>query len=232
MEIDAQDHAASTMATLDAILGLDHSEWFRLVDSSARPAAPPLDLNSLVQQALRQRPDLSSLNYSAESAKKYARAEWDQLLPSIRVLGTAGVTPVRSDQYYNSNWWGGIGVNLNIPVFNGFLYRSQAKEAAYHAKAAAAYERDLRDRIERDVHVSWLQTQAAYEKLSVTAQLVKQADMSLALAQTRYKLGLSSIVELSQAQLQQTTAQIEATDAHYEYRYALAALRYQIGQAP
>ncbi len=232
MEIDAEDNAASTMATLDAILGLDHSQTFRLIDNPATPGAPPLDSKTLVQEALHQRPDLQSLSYSTQSAKKFARAQWDQLLPSISVLGTVGATPVRPDQYYNSNWWGAIGVNLNIPIFNGFLYTSQAKEAEYHAKADAEYERNLRDRIVRDVHIAWLQTQAAYQKLGVTAQLVKEADMSLSLAQTRYQLGLSSIVELSQAQLQQTTAQIEFTNAHYEYRLALATLRYQIGQNP
>jgi outer membrane protein len=47
------------------------------------------------------------------------------------------------------------------------------------------------------------------------------------LAQTRYNLGLGSIVELSQAQLQQTQAEISNTQAGYEYRLALAVLRFQ-----
>ena len=52
-------------------------------------------------------------------------------------------------------------------------------------------------------------------------------DLALDLAQTRYNLGLSSIVELSQAQLQQTQAQISSAQAGYDYRLALAVLRYQ-----
>jgi outer membrane protein len=54
------------------------------------------------------------------------------------------------------------------------------------------------------VRTSWLNANAAYEKLSVTQQLAAQAQLALDLAQTRYNLGLSSIVELSQAELQQT----------------------------
>jgi outer membrane protein len=61
----------------------------------------------------------------------------------------------------------------------------------------------------------------------VTNQLLKQANLALDLAQTRYKLGLSSIVELSQAQLQQTQAEITESQAGYEYRMAAAILRYQ-----
>ena len=55
-------------------------------------------------------------------------------------------------------------------------------------------------------------------------------NLALDLAQTRYKLGLSSIVELSQAQLQQTDAQIGNSTARYDYLVALAQLKYQIGQ--
>jgi len=58
---------------------------------------------------------------------------------------------------------------------------------------------------------------------------VQQANLSLDLAQTRYKLGLGSIVELSQAQLQQTQAQIGSAQATYEYRLSLRALQFQVG---
>ncbi len=49
------------------------------------------------------------------------------------------------------------------------------------------------------------------------------------LSETRYNLGLSSIVELSQAQLQQTEAQIQYAAAKYQYRIAESVLRFQIG---
>jgi outer membrane protein len=62
--------------------------------------------------------------------------------------------------------------------------------------------------------------------------LLQEANLSLQLAQTRYQLGLSSIVELSQAQLQQTSAAIDNTNAQYQYRLSLAALNYQIGATP
>jgi outer membrane protein len=54
-----------------------------------------------------------------------------------------------------------------------------------------------------------------------------QSNLALDLAQTRYRLGLSSIVELSQAQLQETQAQISNAQAAYDYRLALSVLRYQ-----
>ena len=230
--IDAQSNDQAMMATLDAVLGLDHDVNYQLVEDTAAPQPPPATADGLIQTALEQRPDLQSLGYTSRSAQKFARAQWDQLLPSISAEGTAGIVPVRPDSYYTNNWWGGIGGNVSIPVFNGFLYSSQAREARYRAQAAKENSRDLRDRIVRDVRTAWLQANNNWRRMAVTAQLVDQANLSLRLARTRYQMGLSSIVELSQAQLQQTTAQIQDTSARYQYRLSLATLNYEMGIAP
>jgi outer membrane protein len=85
----------------------------------------------------------------------------------------------------------------------------------------------LRNRISRDVRTGWLNANAAYDRLAVTQQLLQQAQLALDLAQARYKLGLGSIVELSQAQLQATQAEISNAQAGYDYRLASSVLRYE-----
>jgi outer membrane protein len=232
LQLDAQNNADAAMAVLDSVLGLDHDVRYELVEDTGAPQPPPPSVSALVQAALQQRPDLQALTYDTQSAQKYARAQWDQLLPSISAAGTVGTIPVHPGTYYTTNWWGGVGGNINIPVFTGFLYSAEAKEAKYRAQAASENARDLRDRIVRDVHTSWLQANNSWQRMAVTAQLVKQANLAFDLAQTRYKLGLSSIVELSQAQLQQTSAQIQDTSARYQYRLALSTLNYETGVNP
>jgi outer membrane protein len=60
---------------------------------------------------------------------------------------------------------------------------------------------------------------------------LKQATQARDLAQARYKLGLSSIVELSQAQLNETEAEIEQASAKYDYAARISALNYQLGRS-
>jgi len=64
----------------------------------------------------------------------------------------------------------------------------------------------------------------------VTQQLLEQANLALELAQARYKLGLSSIVEFSQAELQKTDADLQDTDAKYQYRLTQIMLAYRMGE--
>lgn len=232
LQLDARNNVDSTMAALDAVLGLDHEVTYELVESDAAMEAPPADADQLLKLAIAQRPDLQALDLSRQAAVKFSHAQRDQMLPTISIAGTVGSVPIRPAAFYTSNWWGGIGVNMNIPVFNGFLYSAEAKEAEIRAQAAAEQSRDLRDRITRDVRTAWLAANTAYQRMAVTQELLQEADLSLSLAQTRYKLGLSSIVELSQAQFQQTDAAIGNTNAEYQYRLSLSTLNYQIGMTP
>ena len=127
-----------------------------------------------------------------------------------------------------TSWYGAAGVNINIPIFNGFLYPARSKEAALRAQASQEQLRDLKDRIANDVRTSWLNAITAFNRISVSQQFVNQTNLALDLSQARYKLGLSSIVELSQAQLQQTEAQIQFAAAKYQYRVAQSVLRFEI----
>ena len=89
--------------------------------------------------------------------------------------------------------------------------------------------KDLETRVTRDVEIALLDAQTAYQRLDLTNQLLAQSTDALDLAQQRYDLGLSSIVELTQAQLNKTEAEIAAATARYDYQARLAALRFQTG---
>ncbi len=239
LQLDAQNNVDSTIAALSAVLGFDKQVSYELTEEEAQPPSPPPDVDVLIQAAIQQRPDLQALTYDQQAAEKFRRAQRDQLWPTISALGIAGATPVRPDcfggcfpNYFISSWYGAVGVNISVPIFNGFLFSAQASEAKYRAQAATESTRDLRDQVVRNVQTAWLTAKTAFQRVSVAAELAKQADLSLTLAQGRYQLGLSSIVELSQAQLQQTDAAIGYVNSQYQYRLALATLNFEIGVQP
>ncbi len=239
LQLDAQNNVDSTLAALTAVLGFDKQVSYELVEEDTQAPSPPPDVDVLINTALQQRPDLQAFTYNQQAAEKFRRAQRGLLFPTISALGIAGGSPVRPDcfggcfpNYFISSWYGAIGVNMSVPVFNGFLFSAQASEANYRAKAAAENTRDLRDQVVRDVRTAWLSANTAFQRVGVEAELAKEADLSLNLAQDRYQLGLGSIVELSQAQLQQTDAAIGYVNSQYQYRLALSTLNFEIGVQP
>lgn len=223
--LDAQNNDKAAQASLSAVLGYSTLQEFVLADDSDRMDAPPSDVDTLIAEAFAKRPEIQALDYEYQSSQKLKTAERDLLFPTLRAVGAVGGAPVRNDHL--SSWYGAVGANMDIPIFNGFLYTARAHEADLRSQAARERLVDLRNRISRDVRTSWLNATSAYQRLSVTQQLVQQAQLALDLAQSRYQLGLGSIVELSQAQLQATQAEISNAQAGYDYRQATAALRYQ-----
>jgi outer membrane protein len=227
LELEAKNNYATALAVLSAILGYPDQQQFDLLESSTPPQQPDPDVNQLIVSALRQRPEVLALQDQVTSAEKFGHAEHDLWKPTVSAVGTVGVAPVRNDAL--PNWYGAVGVNINIPVFNGFLNNARAKTADLQTEVAKQKLMDARNNIARDVRTAWQDSQQAFERLSVTQQLRDQANLGLNLAQSRYNLGLGSIVELGQAELQKTEADIADTDAQYQYRLTLLVLAYTIG---
>jgi len=228
--LNAQNAEQAAMAALNAILGSESDQNYELVDdTSSDPPPPPTDAEGSVGLALHSRPDLASLEDRTLAARQFASAEHDLNRPTISALAAGGGAPVRSDQIL-SPWYGAAGANISIPVFNGFAFSARAKQADLRAQAASEQTRGLRDTIARDVRTAVLNAQAAYQRIAVTQEMLNQTNLALDLAQARYKIGLSSIVELTDAQLAQTQAEIANTSARYAYQTALAEVKYQAGQ--
>jgi outer membrane protein len=228
--LDAQNSAQAAMATLNDVLGSEQDQQYTLVDeTNGNPPTAPSDPEALVAAAFSARPDLAAMNDQFLAARQYSTAERDLWLPTVSAVAAVGGTPIRADQI-QSSWYGAAGANMSIPVFNGFLFNADAKDAKLRAQAAQQNVRNLRDVIARDVRTAVLNAQTAYQRIGVTKQLLDQSNLALDLATARYKIGLSGIVEISQAQLNQTQAEIDNTNARYAYETALAVVRYEIGQ--
>ncbi|HEY2906041.1 MAG TPA: TolC family protein [Vicinamibacterales bacterium] len=224
--VQAQNDTDRTFAALAAAIGLERPVAYAVTDLPL-PSAPPLDVGPLLDQAMHDRPDLVEARFSAESATKLADAERDLFLPSVTAVGSFGVTPYH--QTGINDRYAAVGVNVNVPIMNGNLFAARHSEALYRAEATTARVRQLQNLIARDVNVAWLNARTAFQRLDLTNQLLDQASQALDLAQSRYNLGLSSIVELSQAQLNKTDAELEQASAKYEYQVEAAVLGYQIG---
>ena len=224
--LEARNNYQTALAGLSAILGYSDEQSFQLVEETTALTPPAPEVESLIQQAMQQRPEIKALQFDVESAQKFGKAEHDLWMPSVNALGVVGEAPVRDNHI--PNWYGAVGVNVNIPVFNGFLYNARAKAADLQTDVNRQKLADLRNNIARDVRNSWQDTNRAYERLSVTRQLRQQADLALDLAQARYNLGLGSIVEFTQAELQKTEADIADTDATYQYRLTQMVLAFTI----
>jgi outer membrane protein len=222
-----RNEAESAQANLAAALGGSGEERFEPVDDAA---AGPLneDLNDLLQRATAKRPELASLRFEETAARQFASSESRLWAPTVSAMGSFGGMPAHVEELRGG--WAAAGVNVSIPIFNGHLFRTRKLQADLMTRAAADRVRDAELSVKREVRVAYLGALSAHQRMGLAAKLLDQSRLALDLAKTRYELGLGTIVELSQAELGLTRAEIAETSARYEYLARRAELNFHVGE--
>jgi outer membrane protein len=226
LQVQAENDVKAAEADLATSMGLPGETAFILAEE-AMPAPMPDKVNDLIRGALQDRPEIKDLRLQETADERFARAEHALYFPSIGMVGTAGFVP--AGEAVIPGRYGAVGMNITIPIFNGGLFKARQAEAELKSKAAAQNVTDLENRVIRDVRVAYLNANTAADRMTLTQELLAQAEQALDLAQTRFDAGLGSIVELSQAQLNLTSAQIGNTAAKYDYQSLRVVVDYQIG---
>ena len=228
--LQAQEDIQQAQAELGRALGSDQPANYRLTDEPL-PPSPPQAIDDLIAQASANRPELASLRLTRDAANKFAAAEKDLSRPTVTGIAVAGFLPLVRQEGGTPipAEYEGVAANVSIPVFNGHLYAARRTAAEERALESDQKLRDEQDRILRDVRVAWSGAITAYQRIDVTAQFLRQASLAIQLAQGRYDLQLSSIVDLTQAQLNVTQAEIENSNAKYDYQAQYSLLQYTIG---
>ncbi len=225
----AENAVHENRARLGAAIGQQQTVDQPLADE---PLPTPLDPNveALVSLAEQQRPDLSALDAKRNAAHQFETAEKDLSEPAINLLGAAGEIPEHDHTLHDN--YAAAGVNISIPIFTGRLFENRRAEAALEAQANDKDVENLEVQIASEVREAWFEANDAFLRLDVTTRLVNQARDALRLAQDQYDAGLGSIVELNEAQLNETSAEIEAASAKYDYLNRRAELDYTTGSLP
>lgn len=216
-------------ARLSALLGSRDEIAFQLTEETVPTNSPP-GSSEVVAMALANRPELHRLRFEREGASKFAKAERALHYPTISALGTIGIIPIHDSHMRDD--YAAAGVNFSVPIFNGFLYSARGREAQLRYRASEETLRDEENNVVRDARIAVLDLNNAIERLRLTASLLENARQSLTLAQARYNVGSTSIVELSQAQLNETSAEIAAATARYELLTQYSILDFQTGHRP
>ena len=222
----AQNDLQAAFAQLANLMGLPEPVGYTLSEQPL-PAELSTNASEYVQRALSLRPDLLSLRNQQEAAVKFAKGERALSYPTISAVASGGIVPVRDPQLPEN--YAAAGVVMSVPLFAGGYYSARRDAALLQAEAEQESLRDLENNVIRDVRIGWLNAQNAFDRYRITGQLLENARQSYDLAQARYKQGISSIVELNQAELNLISAEISYSDTRYEYLVQRSALSFQTG---
>ena len=191
------------------------------------------DPNYLVSQAQQSLASEQAQCYSTDSLRRGAG------LPGISSCGSLVLTSAQAAQLrasnnsfpfkFVSNPYT-LNLGLSLPLFNGFQ-REQAIESSAADQSDAQYNLKTQQlKLTADVQTNNITLVADYQALKLQEANSVAAREALQLAETRYRVGLNSLVDLQTARNGYETAEAGRINAVFEFHRAFAALESSVGR--
>ncbi len=228
--VKARNDLKASFADLNRAIGITGPEDYVLEDVpiEVRPQRP---LEALITDSLSH-PELQRAKEFARSAEARLQATKRLYLPTISAVASAGDYEVfdTSRNQRTGGWWTAGGL-VSMPLFTGFLIENQVREASSQQAAAEAGSLNIEQALTQQVTTAYLDTVTFEQLIKLAQEQVKTAQEALQLARERYRLGLGSIVEVTQSEVALFGAQTRLAEAQYDYKIAEVTLAYAAGYA-
>ncbi len=199
------------------------------VEEATLVAQPlPFSRNQLFGVAEQSAPSLVTANAATRAAEAALSSARSAYLPNLAFSGGWAWANTNFPPQ-NRSW--SFSLRGSYPLFNGF----QRETSVYRAKAqqdiAEQQERAARLNLSSELDASYSTAQSAQAGIDLASQNVDLSTESLRVVQERYRLGLATILELQDAQITLTQAEVDLVSRRFDYQLALAAIEALLGQA-
>jgi outer membrane protein len=232
--IKAQNDLNQSFAALNNAMGVEGPPRYELEPIPIHVTPAPA-IESLVATGLKDRPEL--LGYrdrvaaSDELLKAVKALDWG----SLSVVGSIGITKY-GDVHDGgippdgvAPFWG-FGTTMKLPLFTGFRIQNQIKEAGHRKGENEEELQNLANEIVLQIVRASLTRTTNAEQIALEQERVGFAKEALHLAQERYRLGLSPIVEVVRATAALFEAESRLAEARYIYKTSESVVAYATGQ--
>lgn len=234
--IQAENMVGISMTRLKNAMGISADSEVTLTGKlEVPPASYPGDIASAYREALQSRPDLRQLELqvAAEDEKVFAaRAE---RFPVLSAFGQLETQSAFNDDVSlsDSNWpvSSAVGLQLSLPIFTGFRISARVEQAKISRLQVMTRYADLKASIRTDVEVRLSAFREAQKRIAVQSKTISVAERSYRISQLRFREGIGSRLELSDAELQLNRAKTNYLQAVYDYMTASVLLDRALGRS-
>ena len=208
-------------------IGINGSTFYQIKDESEL-VKQDYNIDDLFLLACRNRPELFELNarlMTGEEKIKYCKSEF---FPNVsgRISYNWKGDSSPSDREWRT------GISMDVPLFSGFNTSYKLKEARENLICLKSRIDSLKLKIKKEVEQGVLNLKEAEERIIATKMAVKQAKENLRLAQGRYKVGLATIIDLTDARVLFLEANTGSITALYDYKIGEAIIKKAVGTIP
>jgi outer membrane protein TolC len=213
---------------LITLMGLDSVTQINLTDSLVvnTPEAISSE-NELYEQALRQRPDLQALRLQQQVSEQQIVQAKAARLPVVSLIGQYQIqSQARKFDFGNAYWPSAsfAGAQVVLPLFTGFSNQAKIRQAGFAQQQSAIRITETQQALKTTVKQVIANLRETHDRMQTQRKVKETALLSYNIVQYRYEKGVTSRLELTDAELALTAAQLNYLEAVFEFLSAAIEL--------
>ena len=228
--IKAENFLKISLNYLKVLLGIDPSQEIK-VKGEFKYVSQEIDLNREINLALKRRPVLKEVILQEKAAKAQVKAAFAGYLPQVNLNFTDYANQREAfstgREKYDDYWIAAVSVSM--PIFDGFLTYAKVKEAKAKQRELEILKKKLEDSVKVEVKNAVLDLEAAKSSVETQKENVNRAKEAYQIIKERYAEGEASQLDLLDARVALSTAQVNFTQSLYDFIVARAKLNYVTG---
>ncbi len=233
--MQAENRVASSMTRLKNVMGIP-------VDSSVSlggklvvsEASYPSDIAAAYREAVEARPELRQLNYQVQAEGEKVNAVRAEHFPLLSAFGKLESQTAFKDgtPLSDANWptSSSVGLQLTMPLFTGFRISSRVEQARIGQLQTRTRYEELKANIRAEIELRVLNVKESQKRIEVQSKTISVAERNYNISQIRFKEGIGSRLELTDAELQLNKAKTNFLQAVYDNLVASTQLEKALGR--
>lgn len=233
--IQAENNYALALDGLRAVMGLEVTEHF---DIDGMLKFEPIDeglFTTATDAVLEANPNLHAMRMHVDVNKAMVNIQRSGYFPTLAAFGNYQYQLAKNTLNISTNDFIGsstVGLSLSLNLFEGLQTSARVEQAQLEMRKSQEQLAGLETNVRTAVHSIILQMQQARKRVEAQTKTVEQAEKGYRIATTRFTSGSGTQLEVNDAQLALTQAQVNRIQAVYDYLVASADFDQLLGRLP
>jgi outer membrane protein len=191
--------------------------------------------------AIKMRPEIKAAQLRVESARKQLEIAKGNQWPTLSFgasynnqyfnVMSSDLPQLSFSEQLKSNSRIGVGLNLNIPIFNRFMVKHGIENAQLQIEDFRFQLESARNVLQKDIEQAYTNALAALNRYISSEKAVTSSAEAFRYTEEKYNVGMVNSVEYNQSKNNLTIAQSELLQARYEYIFRTKILDFYNGVA-
>jgi outer membrane protein len=233
--LQAENRVATTMTKLKNAMGIPADSSIVLSGKLELSSVTyPQDIATAYREAIESRPDLRQIDFQVQAEGEKVSAARAERYPVISAFGQFESQTAFNDNVKttDSRWpvSAAVGLQVSLPIFTGYRTSAQVEQAKIVQMQTRTKVDDLKANIRAEVEIRILNFRESQKRIEVQSKTISVAERSYNISLLRFKEGIGSRLELTDAELQLNKAKTNYLQAVYDYLVASVQLDKALGR--